>query len=751
VLALCTSGCAAAFQPQFKPEVAPRPEAAAKPILTPKPRDERPVAVGVTQDPMRLCAWDLSAGLLWERPVVAKSAPLVVGTAIVMQEANGVVVRDLATGDVRAVADEEGHLVGADAQGGDVVIAVAYDTANPRGAVILVSGDSVRWRQPLNLPVGTPAISNGLVVVPWATQRLSVLASGDGKELARFHFKSTVIGHAVVDRGHLYIGQLGLLPVTEAVLQHPEDKYTPYTPKKRELPGQPPLLPDGYFAVPEPDNAHHRLQLDWRIASDASGAPVTENGMLWLRFYRLLFGLDAQTDAVRWVHTFEHDVVGFAIVPGGVILADDAGVLRALDTAGNERMQRDLGRKLRVITLRPGVYLPSAEAAATNAAAPADPKQLRTQLYAAAALDDDRLSAGRAYAIEHMAGDPAPDVTTNLIALCAKQKSPEPVRLAACGKLAERDNGGNDVIEALRQHASFLEGTPAPPIGALAQAAAKMQLVKAGPLIVSHVEDPNTPASDLPAAFLALEKLSQRNAVPAIERFVRLHHAEPSGSELAPAVIAALHALGGLKAKAQRPTLEQVAQDGFSAQPVRDAALAAIAALDADNAPKPQQVAAKEEPEEEDEVQTDPRPYSLGADVVKKTLAPLRKDLSSCLVKDPSKPYSGRLMMVIDGTGKVEGIFVTPSTLSPCVEPIARRAQFPATRLGRQRVTQLIYGPNASKGVRGAAAGVTPPKEKKAAAAAKAPAAAAAKPAAPAKPASPAKPAAAAAKAKAKP
>jgi hypothetical protein len=213
---------------------------------------------------------------------------------------------------------------------------------------------------------------------------------------------------------------------------------------------------------------------------------------------------------------------------------------------------------------------------------------------------------------------------------------------------------------------------------------------------VTHVEDPNTSARDLASAFLALERLGQRNAAPAIERFVRLHHAEPAGSELAPALASALHALGALKARPAKPTLEQVAQDGFSAAPVRDAAFAALKAMAEDANAKPQVV--QEEPEEEEEeVQTDPRPYSIGADAVRKALAPLRNELTRCVANDASKPRSGRMSIVVDATGHVEGVFVTPSTLSPCVEPVVRRAQFPATRLGRQRVTQVLHGASATR------------------------------------------------------
>jgi hypothetical protein len=53
--------------------------------------------------------------------------------------------------------------------------------------------------------------------------------------------------------------------------------------------------------------------------------------------------------------------------------------------------------------------------------------------------------------------------------------------------------------------------------------------------------------------------------------------------------------------------------------------------------------------------------------------------------------------MVVSGDGRVEGIFVTPTTLQACMEPALHGVRFPPTRAGRQRITHLVQAPNASK------------------------------------------------------
>jgi hypothetical protein len=685
--ACASAACATrSFEPRFKAPPAPKPSMVIGELTQPRPRTERPVAVGLSADPMRLIAWDLQSGKLWEQPVEAKSAPLVAADAVVLQEARGVVVRDLASGTVRTVIAEQAALIGADGEGDRLVVSMAQDLPNQPGELALIEGDSVRWRQKLGLPVGVPALFGKYVVVPWATQRLSVLSADDGQELGRFHYKNSVIGHALVQGGKLYVGQLGLLPLDRELLEEPSLKRAPYAPTKRTLPGQPPLMADGYVAVPAPDSAVHRLQLSWSMDAQ-SAEPASAANLLLLRFYRLVFGMDARSDEIRWVRSFEHDVVGAAVQPAGVWLADSSGELRFLDDAGTVRAGRALGQELRVLTLRPGAYVPPAE---LGAAGPNALPALRDQVASAAGLKDDRLAAARAYAVGYLARFSEPEVTAELLGLCAESDNPEPVRASACAELAGRKSGEGAILEALRKRGSYLEERSAPPLGPLAQAAAKMQLKAAAPLLAVHVEDPGTSARDLARACDAIASLAERGAAPALERFVRLHHAEPEGSELAPALAAAMRALAELRIPSAKPLLQQVAADKLTPQSTRNGANAALQLIDA----PPPQPAPPPKPASEPAAAPlpvkDTRAYELSAALVQKTLAPFKQRLSGCFEGANANLRNARAQLVIDGEGKLEGIYVLPAALQPCAEPILREARFPATRLGRQRLSHTF-------------------------------------------------------------
>jgi hypothetical protein len=695
-LALFLSACGASqLAPKFAPPATPSAAAVAENISHADLRDERPVVVGLRSDNGALCAWDLTGALLFEQPVRAKSAPLVVGDSVVLQEADGISVRDLKSGKQRLLIEGEGTLISADGSGDHVVLSIAYkgEDGSARAEVVFVDGERVRWEKALSQPAGSLALVKNQVLVPWGTQRLSVLSADDGSELARWTFRNLLMGQARVDRGHVYVGQLGLLRVNKDLPDHQEGPVALFAPQRRTLPGQPPLLRDGYHGVAALGDATHKIKLEWLPGTGEQ--PAVEGNSVVLRFYRMAFGLAAQSDAVTWARVFEHDLVGSSAHVGGTFLVDDHGSLRFVDAQGALTMRLELGKALQVATIRAGNFTPKADAASLAAESLAG--SLHDQLLAAAQLEDDRLFPARAFAIQHLARTTEPSVTRELIALCSRKgTNGQAAQLSACQELGKREGNAADILQGLRQKASFLEDTAAPPVGALAQAAARMQLKEAAPRILSHAEDPNTASSELVSLFQALGALEYQAAIPQLERFVRLHHAEPTGSDLAPALSTALSVLGKLRAKGARATLEQVSEDPLTLAPLQQKAKDALAVLDtpAEKRAPPKSEApvakAKQSPPAP-VLETDPRPHALDQAAIQKTFRPLHAALAHCLEADPAQPKSMRITMIVAGEGRMEGFFVTPTSLQGCADAILRTARFPATRLTRQHVTHSVF------------------------------------------------------------
>lgn len=687
VVCLLASCASQSFQPTFQSPARPLPEQIAKELATVPVRSEAQVVVAVSAEG-RMLAWRLdalAAGPLWDHAVDAKSAPLIAGNTVVVHEGKAITVRDLQTGAVRVRLGEGARLVGADGEGDAVVIALLHeDGGNERGTVAYVEGSRVRWSETLSLSVGTPALARGYVIVPWATHRLSVLDAKDGAELARWHFNAAVLGQARVEHDGLYVGQHSLLRLRGQLLDENVADAAWVAPVARQIPGQPPLLLDGYLPVPEPDNAYHHVRLDFRVGAQSG----VQEDTFYARFHRLVLGMQASADQLRFVHVLAHDAVGAGVAGTGLLVVDEGGTLTHLSHEGQARVLGALGKPLRVATLRATTFAPPA---AVQGEAPAPTvAPLPAQLHAAAVVDDARLSAGRVYAVQQLAKTPSAEVTAQLVDLCVATHVPEAVRRAACDQLDGRKEGGDAVLAALRAPAAGNART-----SALAKAAAHMQLKPAGALLAPQVLDLRTDPRDLPVLITALGELGHAPAAPIIDRFLRLHHAEPSGSELMPALQAAATALGTLRAKAQRQTLAVVAADGLSAEPLRKTAQDALGQLDAPLKPPraPEAPVAVPAPAPAPAPPPDTRPRHLSAELVIETLRPVHADLVRCLKEGPDEPKSLRIAMVVGAQGDVESAFMLPGTVQACAEALVLPRRFPATQLGRQNVTHVVRLP----------------------------------------------------------
>jgi hypothetical protein len=689
--------------PRFQPPELPAPErvlsetiaaaAASKPLPPPA------IVVGIGADPPHLFAWDQQGKLLWQQAVAARSVPLIAGHRVVLAEAHGIVVRDLQTGASRAVLEDEADLVGADGIGDELAIALrerAEGSADVQsGLVAFIAGDDVRWRRRLSLPVGTPALVAGRVLIPWATQRLSILDARGGDELARFQAPKAVLGHALVRDGRVYIGQHQFWPLGDRVFEAgSKDGPAPAAiPLRRSLPAQPPLMMDGYARALEPNSAVHHLRVDWEL-----NAQGTLGDALFLRFYRLLFAFDAGADHLRAVHVLARDIVGAAVVSAGIVVADAGGELRLFGHDGTERPLITLGQALQVVALanpeqwargsgQPAAAAqPSSPSSASSASSPSSPgARLAGQLARAATLEDDRLLEGRTYAAQRLAAIGDPTVTRQLVELCSKRGQPDPVRRAACEGLARRPDGGAAVLAALE-----LGVDEAPPLSALVNASVRMQLRRAGPLLLQYAADVRTGATDLPQVISALAALEHKPAAPALERFLRMHHAEPEGSEWTAALTASSDALGTLQAQRARATLERIAGDGFTQPALRASAQRSLATLKA-GPPKPKLAVAKPVvAEAAPTAAADPRPAELSAQLVDSSLAPLKARLAACLDTLEDKPPSGRVSLVVGGDGTIERVFVTPAAAQACIEPLLRAHRLPATRGGMQTINHVV-------------------------------------------------------------
>jgi outer membrane protein assembly factor BamB len=539
-------------------------------------REELPVAVGVGGEPSTLFVWDLQRGRkLWERPASVRSAPHVLGSYVVTEEEGRVVARDLETGEERfTYRDEELRLVGGDGEGDRAVIGLSTGSSGDEAysTVLLARGGELIWAQSVGFAIGSPALRGDYVFVPWMTHSLSVLSGEDGRQLLRLRMDD-VIGHAFVQNGKVYTGQHGVFRLTPSFEYAQRAKAARYAPLARPLPGQPPLLRDGYESPLGADSAVHRVRLAWRVTGEDETVGF-EDQTLYFIFYKLVFALSADEDELRWVYHHDSDLVGVAAQPGGLLLADEGGDLLFLSAeSGRQIWGAQTGQSPVVVRFRAANLSPEGEPEGR-------PSPLADQLFQAAQMNDPRLPGGRALAIRFLSRIEDGEVTSQLITVCDDGDAPEQVRDAACEALAERSTGGPHVITALRRRAAFLQGEEAPPVGPLARAAERMELRAAVPLLLQHLVDPHTPDDALPPIMQALKNLAGAPAARPIEEFLVLYHADPSSEGLTQALGVAVEALARLRRRGALPTLQALAGDEMTVPSVRARATQAIARLE---------------------------------------------------------------------------------------------------------------------------------------------------------------------------
>lgn len=647
-------------------------------------RRESAIAVTVTGSPTRLAAFDLAAGAsLWESAIELRDVPHVAGRSVVTHEGSEVVVRDLRTGRVTSrIGDRSLNLVGAAGEGGDA--AFVLSTGGGVGAFSVVQGlhdGTPTFSAQMSQAFGVPAVSAGMVFVPWGHQNLSVLDLSSGSEIARLRSGDGVIASALALDGNVFFGQSSVALFTESA-------SPAFAGLSQAMPANPQLLRDAYQPPQGANSAQNRVRLVYRPVVEAGQAGF-DDGTVYLVFYRLVFALTEEGRLASWVAQIPRDAIGAQVVDGGVVVIDESGGAHMLSTDdGREVWSAQLGQGL--------VFASIAAEGLTGGAPQGEAMPLRDQLLSAAQNTDGRLVPLRELAVRLLAAMPEPDVTANVIAVCDDRSITPSVRNAACEGLATRTIGNDHVIAALERHSTFLRGVRSPPVGALARAAVAMGERRAVPLLVGHLRDPETAAADIAPLAQALAQFGDESAVAPLADFLRLYHAESSDSGLEPGLAAALTAYRTLAGPTSRELLEEIANDGIALESVRNAARAQITALDAPAAGEATTTtdAAPEEGSGADMTITDAddtRPAELTNTMLHALYESERPALERCLVT-PGRVYThARVVLVVDPQGQVLMVTTNPPALNACIEPIVRGISYPATRArGRQHLTYEI-------------------------------------------------------------
>jgi HEAT repeat protein len=411
-------------------------------------------------------------------------------------------------------------------------------------------------------------------------------------------------------------------------------------------------------------------------------------------FYRFVFALDQKDLALRWVYAHDADLVGATASDYGLVLADMRGEVLQLAA----RSGRVVFKQMNALPSAT-VEFPRALTGLGGGAGEGPPSEsdVRQQLTAAAQDADSRLVPMRLLAVKLLAQLDDPEATASLLGLCDDELTTIAVRKAACGLLSNRKLGTEYILAALQRHAKYLDGTSAPPVGALAKAAASQSEKRAVPLLIAHLEDPATPSTTLGAVVTALGELGDTSAVEPLTDFLKLYHADPVDEHVSHALELVPAALTKLEGQAAREPLTYVMNDPLGSENVRLGAQKALSGLDdaskaAEKDPEAQQLAEQQAAESQAAKanKPPPPPQYTSADVIAKALLPVRDQIQTCIKSAKPDQFQARLALMVED-GQVLMVTVTPQMLQSCIEPLVRAQTFPRTQISkREQVSYVI-------------------------------------------------------------
>lgn len=639
-----------------------------------------PIVVGVASEPRGVFAYDLaSQRLLFRAPAKVIALPLAAGELAIVPEAEQVTVRRLRDGAILHTLPSHGmHLVGAagDAKLTAIVLSTG-GTLQARSRLLLLEGERVSGDVKLDRALGAPAVLGGIAFVPHNRVHVSAV-SARGEELARIRVQHDVASYAFAQGEDVYFGQNAVTVLDERVARGELDDGVLRLSLVHKLPGNPAVLPDTNLPAPAPDSALHRVAVRFTPTRAANGLAI-DDGTLYLAYYRLLFGLAPDAGTARWVRATESDLVGVAAVPGGVIAVENQGRVSQFDHAGASHGQAQLGFEVLAASVR--------AAGLTGAAADALDTPVALQLEQAARDPDTRIVPARAFAAALLAPVEDDEAARALIAMCGQRDLPERVREASCEALVRRAKPSEAVIAALGVHADALAQRAAPPVGVLARSAAHAGDRRAVEPLLGQLRDPANASEDLAYVVRALARLGDATAVEPLVAFVRLYHADVTDDGLEAVLGLAMEAVVKLDKERARPLLEPIANDPLAAPGPRTSAERVLATL----TPATVETVASEGGESSDKPRApEGPPAHLTTHHLDEALAPVRPQLARCVRDAPEHPASARLVLVIEGGGRVSDVKTLPESVRACIAPLVQATSFPATKYGRRSVMSYV-------------------------------------------------------------
>ncbi|RMH37127.1 MAG: hypothetical protein D6689_21335 [Deltaproteobacteria bacterium] len=450
-------------------------------------------------------------------------------------------------------------------------------------AVDGVTGEAL-WEAPAPGQLGAPAAWGGLVFSPFLKQWLVVLDAATGEELARIRGLEQEIAFVRSTSDRVYFGSKdGVFVVDERAAT---GKPATATYGRAALPKafvRSFYYWDAFDPVQANYSAYDRNRILWR-GEPAGGALRFSGDRVIVHTFRFFFGFDPTSGALAWAYSHPRfdavasDHLGSVVA---FVAQDGIGALDPATGAMRARVPLHVAGSVRGATFDADGWSPAGEG---------EPPDTRKALAAIAADRDARFLDVKLFALEALGQLRGADVATDLLALIRDPKtSPQVYTKAAQVLVARKDPSAlGPLLQVLRERYDYIAGTRPVAVGVAARAIAQLGDLRAvegiapgerGAVVdelAAHLFEPQTPAPELADVAAALGACRLPGAVAPLRAFALTYRADPSLSDRAGAVGAAIDGLLASGGVAERELVAFIAEDARTVPAVADYAARAL-------------------------------------------------------------------------------------------------------------------------------------------------------------------------------
>jgi outer membrane protein assembly factor BamB len=491
-----------------------------------------PVAVGVTR--RGLVGVGLDRASRWSHTAELDARPALAGSLVVATGGGSLFALDARSGKQLWKVASGGRALRGAGDDGSITVASLGDRTGGRPLLIAVNRSGKRLLEAApGVETGNPAIVAGVAFVPWGDKYVSALEVESAKEIGRLLMREQV-SHARSIGQSLYFGQRALVLFDAKIGQVASGGASKLTLPERELPGQPEWFEAGDRVLAPRAGARDKIRLYARPEPRAQQLGIDSNRFA-ATYFRIAIGFDATDAGLKWVRTFEHDLVGGAAASGGFALCDAGGNVWLLDAAGRSSGKRELGQPIEACVVEPGRL----------AVGDGEPQaSLPEQIADAIRVREAEMASAQRFLLRELGAIEDPVVTKALIDIASDPRTPPSLLGDARQLLSSRRTGVEHMLEALNRQYDFLSDVlRPPPVGPLADALLALNERRAAPLLAKHLNDPANTPDDIERAARALAKLGSADEAEELRTFFALYRATADQKELVNAVLSVAEAL----------------------------------------------------------------------------------------------------------------------------------------------------------------------------------------------------------------